>query len=148
MHLISFSVHTGVDPYGEVPKPKGPLIADHVKKSSLHLSWNADNPEEFRNRKIKFRVQSSLFSYTDTSIGWKDLGITASNEFVVSGLEEDKQYKFKVTGVLGDLESRPLYSVKVRTKSSGNYFCIEFFNLCQGLKKFRRRFCFSQFVLG
>ena len=91
------------------------------KNSCLHLSWNKDDSEEFRKLGIKFRVYSSMFSYTEPRTIWKDLGTTTSNEFLVSGLEEDKSYKFRITSLLGERESRSLYCNKVRTNSSGEY---------------------------
>ena len=100
-----------------VPKPYGPLIANNIHLNSLQLSWNKGIE---RQKNITYLVEYVHF-WHDKTEPWSKLGTTTGSDFIVRDLEEDTMYKFRVKSLRGGLESQPLYSRRIRTKSSGNY---------------------------
>lgn len=86
-------------------KPKGPLKVSDVTKNGAKLKW--DKPEDDGGKPITAYQVEKL----DTSTGrWIPVGRTSGNdtELDVKGLQEGREYQFRVKAVNEEGESEPL----------------------------------------
>lgn len=84
-------------------QPKGPLKVDDVTAEGCHLKW--DKPEDDGGEPIEHYVVERM----DTETGrWVPVCTTRIPEADVTGLNEGKDYKFRVKAVNAEGESEPL----------------------------------------
>ncbi|XP_047491377.1 twitchin-like isoform X5 [Penaeus chinensis] len=84
-------------------KPKGPLKVSDVTKKGCKLKW--DKPDDDGGKPI----QEYLVEKQDPNTGrWVPVGRTKDMEMDVPGLQEGKEYMFRVKAVNDEGESEPL----------------------------------------
>lgn len=88
---------------GKPSKPKGPLKVSDVTAEGCKLKW--EKPEDDGGEPVDHYVVERM----DTETGrWVPVTTTKSPEADVSGLNEGKEYQFRVKAVNAEGESEPL----------------------------------------
>ena len=88
-------------------KPKGPLKVDNVTKNGCKLKW--EPPEDDGGMPVTGYALEKL----DTATGrWVPMGKTKDTNFDVSGLQEGKDYQFRVKAINDEGDSEPLETEK------------------------------------
>ncbi|ODM93780.1 Twitchin [Orchesella cincta] len=79
---------------GKPGRPKAPLEVSNITKNGCHLKW--EKPEDDGGTPVEFYEVEKLDPLTGT---WVPCGKSETPEFQVTGLQEGKQYKFRVRAV-------------------------------------------------